>query len=150
MSEAHILESLDGAVDMALEGVKVNQVTWGGFNLRSFDLNWIYHRAVKYDLSNLMDYISRERFAKNVLDVRELWTGGDPYGKGKLKDIARFLGIETIPDVDGSMCFDLFLDKKFEQIAEYCKRDVEITREIAWRMDKGNAPAKKSRYQPTV
>ena len=117
-------------------------ITWGGFNLRGFDLNWLYHRGVKYDLPALMDFIPRERFAKNILDVRDLWTGGDPYGKGKLKDIARFLGLPVMDDVDGGEVFDLYLAGEVEKIAAYCKHDVAITRAIAHRMGKGNPPVK--------
>jgi hypothetical protein len=134
-----VLTELDGVVqDIADKG----GIIWGGFNLRSFDLNWLYHRAVKYDLPTLKDFIPRERFAKNVLDVRDLWTGGDSYGKGKLKDIACFLGFPIMDDVDGGEVFDLYFAGEFEKIAAYCSHDVALTRAIAHRMGKGNPPVK--------
>lgn len=114
-------------------------VTWAGFNIRAFDLNWIWQRALKYDLANLLDNIKRDRFAKNVLDIREVWTGGDARGKGKLKEIADFLGIEH-PDCDGSEVLALWEDKEFDKLAAYNISDVEITRQIAWRMNVGNPP----------
>ena len=138
-SELSILNELNGvAQEMATDQ---GNVMWAGFNLKSFDLNWIWHRAVKYDLPALVDYIQRDRYPKNILDVRDLWTGGDPHGKGKLKDIAKFFNIETIGDMDGSEVFDLFSAGEFAKISEYCRRDVEMTREIAWRMGKGNVPS---------
>ena len=142
-----IFEVLSEFNDVVQDIVGNGAVTWGGFNLRGFDLNWLYHRAVKYDLPALMDFIPRERFAKNILDVRDLWTGGDPYGKGKLKDIARFLGIPA-PDMDGGDVLDLYLAGEFEKIAAYCKQDVEMTRAIAWRMGRGTPPVKPRTQDP--
>lgn len=143
--EFGVLSDLNDAVQDVFSDER--SITWGGFNLRGFDLNWIWHRAVKYDLPALMDTIKRDRFSKNVFDVRELWTGGDPYGKGRLKDIAAFLGIETM-GMDGGEVFDLYLAGEFERIAEYCKQDVEITRAVAWRMGKGSPPIKPKTADP--
>ncbi|MDL2315465.1 ribonuclease H-like domain-containing protein [Desulfovibrio sp. OttesenSCG-928-A18] len=139
-TEAQLLECFNDVVQHTISDRKSDGITWGGFNLREFDLNWIWHRAVKHDLAALLDFIPRERFAKNVLDVRERWTGGNPYGKGKLKDIARFLGIPTM-DMDGSDVLDLYVAGEFDKIASYCKADVEMTRAIAHRMGTGNPPA---------
>ena len=139
-SERAILTELDEVVQgIAVEEGKVN---WAGFNLHSFDLNWIWQRAVKYDLSSLQDAISRDRFPRNVLDVRSLWTGGDNYGKGKLKEIAAFLSMPTIEGMDGGEVLDKFLAEDFDTISKYCRYDVELTRQIAWRMGAGHPPAK--------
>lgn len=138
-SELAILQELN-AVAQDIASSQGN-VMWAGFNLKSFDLNWIWHRSVKHNLVALRDYIQRDRYPRNVLDVRDIWTGGDAYGKGKLKDIARFFGFDTIEGVDGSEVFDLFQSGDFAKISEYCRRDVEMTREIAWRMGRGNQPS---------
>ena len=137
-TEFQILSELNDVVQNILSDE--GKVMWGGFNLKSFDLSWIWHRAVKYGLPALTDCISRERYPKNVIDVRDFWTGGDPYGKGKLKDIAKFFGLETIDDMDGMKVLDHFLAEEYDLIAKYNRRDVELTREIYWRMVPGNAP----------
>ena len=139
-SEVEILDELNSVVqDLAIDERKVH---WAGFNLQSFDLNWLWHRAIKYDLAALSDYIPRERYPRNLLDVRSLWTGGDTYGKGKLKEIAVFLGMPIIEGMDGGEVLDKFIAKDFDTISRYCRYDVELTRQIAWRMGAGNPPAK--------
>ena len=79
-------------------------------------------------------------FCKNscaVVDVRDFWTCGNPTGKGKLKDIAKFLGMEIIEGMDGGQVFDLYLEERFDEISRYCSLDVDLTRTLAWRMGIG-------------
>lgn len=135
-SETELLAELDYVAQEIAADTGV--VTWGGFNLRQFDLHWIWQRAVKHNLATLKDFIQRDRYPKNVLDVRDLWTGGDSNGKGKLKDIAAFFGLDIIEGMDGMMVFDLFQAEEFEKISTYCRHDVTLTRAIAHRMGYGN------------
>lgn len=122
------------------EAAKSNRVTFGGFNHGSFDMQWLYHRALKFNLVGLIDQIPRERYSKYLLDVRSLWTGGDNYAKGTLYDIAKFLGYEVFDDMDGGKVFDFYQEERFEEIEKYNKHDVFLTRNIAWEMSQGNPP----------
>jgi hypothetical protein len=137
MPEKELLELFDLSVGniLAVSGT----VMWGGFNHRQFDLPWIWHKALKYDCPTLIDFIPREKYSKGVLDVRELWTGGFDFGKGGLKDIARFLGYNT-RGMTGADVLPLYLAGEYDKIREYCIDDVELTRQICWRMGKGNPP----------
>lgn len=125
MSEREILVEISN---------QVNSMTrWAGFNIRSFDLNWLWHRAVKHGIDPLIAYIPRQRYSHEVLDVREYWTGGDTYAPGKMQSIADFLGLESYP-VSGADIFDLYQSGKYDEIMMHCNDDVRVCREIAIRM----------------
>jgi hypothetical protein len=102
-----------------------------GFNLRSFDLLWLRHRAYKYGFPSLASLIPWQRYDKRVLDLREVWTGGDMRGKGTLGEICRFLGVGEKSGIGGGV-FDLWQAGKEDEIVAYCCHDVELTRAV-WR-----------------
>lgn len=102
-----------------------DNIRWVGFNIKSFDLNWLYHRAVKYGMKDLAIQISRKRYADSIVDIRELWNGADYQAKGKADEIAAFLGTERkTPGIDGSKVFGLWKAGKLSEIAGYCDQDV--------------------------
>ena len=142
MSEYEILRTLDEQAQSSMSRNKANVIQWGGFNHKSFDMNWIWHRAVKYGLPTLIDFIPRSRYDRNFFDVRDLWTGGDTYGKGTLYGIARYLGYPVCEDMDGGQVLDRYLAGDFETIEKYNRYDVELTRSIAHDFGKGNPPSK--------
>jgi len=55
----------------------------------------------------------------------------------KLDDLARVLGLESPKqdEIDGSRVYDLFLEGRHEEIANYCMRDCESTRAIYRRLN---------------
>ena len=111
-----------------------------GFNCRSFDCNWLRHRAYKYRIHDMAAFFPWERYDKRVVDLREQWLGADSRGEGTLDDLAKFLGIEgKTAGMDGSKVFDYWREGRVDEVAEYCRRDVELTRELwAW-MNPGEA-----------
>lgn len=53
---------------------------------------------------------------------------------GTLDDLAKFLGIEgKTAGMDGSQVFDYWQAGRVNEVAEYCRRDVELTRNL-WAM----------------
>ena len=101
-----------------------------GRNIQKFDLRFIWHRALKYNLSKLKSKLPVGKFDKRIVDVGDLF---DIYSYGiytKLDDMAKFLGLEGKQGMDGSQVYDYFLESKYDEIHEYCKGDVEITRKI--------------------
>ena len=111
-----------------------------GFNCRSFDSNWLRHRAYKYHLPAMASFFPFERYDKRVVDIRERWLGADYRGEGTLDDLAKFFGIEgKTAGMDGSQVFDYWRAGRVDEIASYCKRDVELTREIWARMHEDEA-----------
>lgn len=111
-----------------------------GFNCRSFDCNWLRHRAYKYHIPDMAVFFPWERYDKRVVDLREMWLGADYRGEGTLDDLAKFFGIGgKTAGMDGSKVFGYWRDGRVDEVAEYCRRDVELTRELwAW-MNPGEA-----------
>lgn len=105
--------------------------TWIGHNVKTFDLQWLWRKAVKYDLVRLAKMIPRERYSKQAIDTLELWAGPDYRDKTKLDDIASFLGINgKTPGMDGSQVYDLYQEKRYQEIADYCRQDVWLTKQV--------------------
>lgn len=124
-SEQEILRELAKHVD--------TQTRFAGFNIRSFDLNWIWHRAVRYGIEPLVMYMPRQRYSHDVLDVRDYWTAGDNYAPGKMQDIALYLDI-PFNITAGAEVFDLYQVGKYSEIEAHCNDDVRVCREIARKM----------------
>ena len=102
-----------------------------GFNCRSFDCNWLRHRAYKYRIPAMASFFPWEKFDRRVIDLRERWLGADYRGEGTLDDIAKFFGIEgKTAGMDGSKVCDYWIDEKVDEIASYCRRDVDLTNEV--------------------
>ena len=119
----------------AIPRESARSIRWVGFNLTTFDLNWLRHRAVKYGLRDLSYQLPAERYPRNVFDIRSWWLGPDYRGEGTLDDVAKFFGIEgKTAGMDGSQVFDYWRDGRLDEIAEYCRRDVELTRELHQRI----------------
>lgn len=103
---------------------------WAGFNIRSFDLLWLWHRAVRERLWKLARAIPTKRYDKNVVDLREVWDGVNYQPKGTLDEILRFLGGEgKNAGIDGSKVFDFWRAGKLMEIGSYCMKEVEDIRQ---------------------
>jgi len=119
----------------ALERLVENQpnetpLVWIGHNIKNFDLQWLWRKAIQQGFKSLAESIPRYRFDKRVVDTAELWAGPDIRAYCKLDDIARFLGFEGKQDMDGSQVYDNYLAGNHEAVLDYCKADVELTRKI--------------------
>jgi predicted PolB exonuclease-like 3'-5' exonuclease len=68
---------------------------------------------------------------RNPFDTMVQW---DSKNNAKLDKIARALGLEGKGDVDGSDVYQMWKDGKFTEIADYCKSDVAMTREVYKKM----------------
>lgn len=88
------MESFWSELNASLPRESACSVRWVGFNVTTFDLQWLRHRAVKYGLRELAYQLPADRYPRNVFDIRSWWLGPDYQGKGKLEDIAAFFGIE--------------------------------------------------------
>lgn len=139
LTEKELLEDfseyvLEEAVTTDSEGTIQYSIYWCGFNIRDFDLNILFKKAIKYKLYDLARLVPRSAYDKRVIDLRELWTGtrqNDPKGGNKMKDVREYLGLEgKTAGMDGSMVYDYYLEGRIEEIAHYCNCDVEEEREI--------------------
>ncbi len=127
-SEPDLLEAFQERLFAEIKNPLI--LDWVGHNLRTFDLAWIWRRALKYRLFPLANLIPRGRYNKRVVDTLELWAA-DFKDRVSLDALARFLGLEGKPDgIDGGQVFDFFQAGRLEEIREYCRQDVALTRDV--------------------
>jgi len=105
-----------------------------GHNVMDFDLRFIYQRSIVNRIKPAYNLNFARYRDYPVYDTMKEWS---KWGVGNigLEHIALALGIPTPKDgIDGSQVYDFYKAGKTEDICEYCKRDVECTREVYKRM----------------
>jgi predicted PolB exonuclease-like 3'-5' exonuclease len=119
----------------------LNELTYTkliGYNVLGFDFPWLYLRAVKYNLPILKNYLPTKKSDTSYLDLMQQ-VSSTLYGKDSymsMKDVCGFFGIDVKDNgLDGSMVHQAYLDGRIKEIAEYCKQDVEATRELYKRLN---------------
>lgn len=129
-SEAEILNKWWGIAD--------NADLFIGHNIMEFDLRFIFKRSIVYKIKPCAKHLNLS-FAryKNfpIFDTMREW---EKWSNSfiKLDTLAKILDLKSSKNdgIDGSQVYDFFRKGKHEEIYEYCKRDVELTREIYNRM----------------
>lgn len=103
-----------------------------GHNLIEFDLQFLFRRHVVLNVkpSPHIPFNARP-WDDSVYDTMQKWGGTRG---GSLNKITKACGLESKGDIDGSMVFDYVRDGKIIEVAEYCRHDVEITRNLFKRM----------------
>lgn len=106
-----------------------------GHNVMDFDLKFIYKRSIIHEIQPSKE-LSFARYRSNpIYDTLHEWEKWS--GKGtSLHKLSLALGLASPKEegIDGSKVYDYFLAGKTEEIAEYCKRDVEATRRVYKRL----------------
>lgn len=127
-TERDLLEAFQ---DMLLEApIDAERLEWVGHNIRTFDLPWIWRKALQHRLHPLARLIPRGRFDKRIIDTLELWAA-DFRDRVGMDAIAQFLGLAGKTEgVDGSKVFDLWQAGELRTINDYCRQDVEVTRQV--------------------
>ena len=109
-----------------------------GHNIMDFDLRFIFKRSIVNNIKPNAKHLNLS-FAryKNfpIYDTMREW---EKWSNSfiKLDTLAKALGLQSSKEggIDGSQVYDFYLNKKFDEIYEYCKRDVELTRNVYKRM----------------
>jgi predicted PolB exonuclease-like 3'-5' exonuclease len=108
----------------------VGSHTFIGWNIGSFDIVWLWRKAVKYDLRGLRNLFNRDRYRGNCVDLMQIWAS-DYKNYNKMDDVAKFLGLPGKPEgMDGSKIYDLYLEGRMDDIVDYCLNDVSTVRDI--------------------
>lgn len=97
-----------------------------GYNSASFDFPILYLRACLYKMEGLKSvfyFCSKE-------DVMKLGTFNQYKMFVSMDNLCKFFKIEGKGDIDGSMVYPMYKDGKIDEIAEYCRQDVEKTRKL--------------------
>lgn len=113
----------------------VNVHRFIGHNIWAFDLPFIYKRSIINGVKPRWD-ISFARYRNiPIYDTQQEW---ELWGFGKaqkLDTLAKVLGLPTSKDeMDGSMVWQYYQDGKMEDICRYCMKDVELTRQVYYKM----------------
>lgn len=104
-----------------------------GHNICNFDLRFVYHRAIINRVPVPLWWPHNARPWDDVLfDTMIQWAGQK--GRISLNNLCAALGIAGKDGMDGSMVADAVMAGRIAEVADYCRNDVEITRECHRRM----------------
>jgi len=107
---------------------------WVGHNICGFDLRFIWHRSVVNSVLPAYDlHHNAKPWSDDITDTLYEWKGDNKAG-GSLDKICKALGLEGKGDIDGSQVWDYIKAGRYDEIAAYCRDDVEKTRAIHKRM----------------
>lgn len=97
-----------------------------------FDFPILRHRAIKYGLPTLFRVLDFKGIRDpRIKDTQAMFAGTDYKGHYSLDNIAKFLGIEGKSEgIDGAKVHDYYLEGRLKEIADYCKQDVEVLRNV--------------------
>jgi uncharacterized protein (DUF3820 family) len=107
-----------------------------GHNVFDFDLLFLYKRSIIHRVQpsvrlSFARYRSRPIF--DTMKEWELWGWRPGIKLGELAEVLQ-LRMAKIKGIDGSSIYDRFCAGCHQEIADYCMRDVELTREIYYRL----------------
>lgn len=105
-----------------------------GHNVMEFDLKFIYQRSIILRVRPTKDLNFARYRNSPIFDTMKEWV---KWGSNNLslEHIATALGIPSPKDeLDGSQVFTYYKKGKIKEILKYCKKDVEVTREVYKRM----------------
>lgn len=107
-----------------------------GHNILNFDLKYIWRRSVILGIKPSRE-ISFARFRSDqVYDTMQEWNKWEFGEKTSLNLLAKILDLPTSKDkMNGSEVQKFHEDGRDNEIYEYCKKDVELTRKIYYRMN---------------
>lgn len=107
-----------------------------GHNIISFDLPFLYKRSVINRVNPTIELCFARYRSRPLFDIMCEWNKWDMKKLISLDELARILGLESSKQdgLDGSHVYDRFCEGCHQEIADYCMRDVRLTREIYYRM----------------
>ena len=108
-------------------------VTVVGHYISGFDIRFLTQRAIVLGI-RLPNWWPHEAkpWGNEIFDTMVKWAGAK--GTISLDNLCFALGIDGKGDVDGSMVAQMFKDGKHEEIATYCRSDVEKVRQVHKKM----------------
>jgi len=106
------------------------------FNGRSSDLRCMLLHGITHGIRPSVN-IDKGRYNKgNHSDLRLILAGDNQFAKGKLDFFAqKYFGDQKIKGIDGEMVQSYFDMGLHEDIAEYCRKDAELTYQLYQKVD---------------
>lgn len=104
-----------------------------GHNVLNFDIRFIWQRAIVLGVA-MPTWFPRDPkpWGQDVFDTMTAFSG--MRGTVSMVKLCDALGIEGKGDIDGSMVAGLWASGRCEEVAEYCRGDIDRTRQIHRRM----------------
>lgn len=133
-SEADVLREFFDLIDAACAKHPNVRPVFVGHNMIEFDLRFIFQRAVVLGVqpSPHIPFNARPWGDSSVFDTMTAWAGAR--NTVSLDKLARVLGVGGKGDMDGSMVWDAVKEGRIDEVAEYCKSDIAMTRAAYKRM----------------
>lgn len=105
-----------------------------GFNILDFDLLFLCQRSIIKQVKPSVDVCFARFRSRPVYDVMWEFTHWRHYIS--LDSLACALGLRSSKEggMSGSGVYEYFMEGRHQEIADYCLRDVELTRQIYYRM----------------
>ncbi|HWT02898.1 MAG TPA: ribonuclease H-like domain-containing protein [Pyrinomonadaceae bacterium] len=99
-----------------------------GFNILDYDLVVLKQRSIRHQIRPTCCIPFTRYRSQPVFDV--MWEFESWRHRISLDELARVMGMPSSKQngVDGSKVYDLFLEGRHQEIADYCLADVELTR----------------------
>lgn len=131
-SEVDIIEDFFARADAAISK-QIMPPCIIGHNIVGFDLPFIWQRSICLGI-RVPGWLPRrpKAWEDSVFDTMSAWAGYRGYVS--LNKLSEALGFDGKGDIDGSMIGDLWADGCYNEIRDYCRSDVERTREIHRKM----------------
>lgn len=110
-----------------------------GFNNMDFDLRFIYQRSTVLGITPTKN-LSFARYRNDpIYDIMWEWRKWAREPSVSLDTLAKALGIQSSKggEIEGKDVWQAYKDGRLAEICEYCKKDVEVTRQIYNRMTFG-------------
>ena len=118
-----------------LDLINDHQGIFCGHNLHGFDLQFLKHRSIVHGLKPpeaLWKAMNSKPWDGCVADTMLMWSS-EKNKMVSMRTLCKVLGIDYEDDMDGSMVAETWL-KDPQKVIDYCKDDVERTRQIYKRL----------------
>lgn len=119
-----------------LKGFNVSRDLVIGHNVFDFDLPFLYKRSVIQRVRPSVELSFARYRSHPIFDTMHQWNKWSPRKFVSLDRLAKVLGLESSKGqgIEGRLVYDRFCEGCHQEIADYCMRDVELVREIYYRM----------------
>lgn len=105
-----------------------------GHNILEFDLRFIWQRSIVLRVKPSRPINFAKYRETEIFDTQQVWTKWAKNGES-LETLAHAFGLPSPKEeLDGSKVWEYFQAGKIDEICEYCKKDVEVNREVYKRM----------------
>lgn len=132
VERAIIREAFD-TISFAFDPSRDMRPVFVGHNITGFDLRFLFQRAVVLGIKppSIIPFNARPWDA-HVFDTMIAWAGIG--NRVSLDNLCKALGIEGKGSISGADVWPMIQQGRIVEVADYCKHDVEITREAFYRL----------------